>query len=314
MNSRTASLMLADLEVLKGIESCVVILGSAGVLDSPLLGRGWNGVNEVYLRSPLIVVHNRIRYSHLPGVHFTSTHPRRVSHRTSTALPGTASAMAYKMEPPSYYDSSNRSPLQLTLVILVLSALFILYGYLLWTRPLAKYRTASKIRTYLQSKEDTPFYSTSAAYSTQRAVNTFAHFQELSEQIIDSHRRSYKKLSPRQKTLGEAIGYPKKLRDMEDGNRMNSSFARKVARFAEREFKVAPGSSKDTDVYRGREALKHLVRDWSDEGLEERKTTQTPILEALDALLPLEKRADARVLVPGCGLGRLAWEISRLGE
>lgn len=223
---------------------------------------------------------------------------------------GAASAMAY---PNKTEYVETKSPLQLTLVILALSALFILYGYLLWTRPLAKYRTASKIRTYLQSKEETPFYSTSAAYSTQRAVNTFAHFQELSEDIIDSHWGSYRKLSPRQKTLGEAIGYPAKLRDMEAGNKVNSSFARKVARFAERETGVGALSSKDSDVYRGREALKHLVRDWSDEGQDERKATQTPILEALDELFPTEKRADARVLVPGCGLGRLAWEISRLG-
>jgi hypothetical protein len=63
---------------------------------------------------------------------------------------------------------------------------------------------------------------------------------------------------------------------------------------------------------RTREALRHFVRDWSAEGAPERATIFTPILEAL-ADVPIEERAGRRVLVPGSGLGRLAWEISELG-
>ena len=45
---------------------------------------------------------------------------------------------------------------------------------------------------------------------------------------------------------------------------------------------------------------------------EERKAIFTPILDCLSDV-PRAQRAGMRVLVPGCGLGRLAWEISELG-
>lgn len=60
-----------------------------------------------------------------------------------------------------------------------------------------------------------------------------------------------------------------------------------------------------------------FVRDWSVEGLRERQALFTPILAGLEDLFPAEGveggRDDLKVLVPGCGLGRLAYEISTLG-
>lgn len=64
---------------------------------------------------------------------------------------------------------------------------------------------------------------------------------------------------------------------------------------------------------RVREALKHLVRDWSDEGAVERQNTHEPILTVLKKAVPPEDRAKVKVLLPGSGLGRLAWEVSELG-
>ncbi|KAJ1960940.1 hypothetical protein GGI12_003527 [Dipsacomyces acuminosporus] len=58
--------------------------------------------------------------------------------------------------------------------------------------------------------------------------------------------------------------------------------------------------------------LKQFVRDWSEEGKEERDQTYGPILDALEkefAHIPPEARGGVRVLVPGAGLGRLAFDI-----
>ena len=63
-----------------------------------------------------------------------------------------------------------------------------------------------------------------------------------------------------------------------------------------------------------REALKHFVRDWSDEGRPERTHTFGLVLDALKkSEREVSQRREKRVLVPGAGLGRLAWEISQLG-
>lgn len=70
------------------------------------------------------------------------------------------------------------------------------------------------------------------------------------------------------------------------------------------------------NVEKVRSTLKQLVRDWSPSGSLEREASYTPILTSLESLfstIPLTHRADIKILVPGCGLGRLAWEIALRG-
>ncbi|KAJ2156550.1 hypothetical protein GGF46_005107 [Coemansia sp. RSA 552] len=58
--------------------------------------------------------------------------------------------------------------------------------------------------------------------------------------------------------------------------------------------------------------LKQFVRDWSAEGREERQKTYLPIVDALEAEfagVQPEARGSIHVLVPGAGLGRLAFDI-----
>ena len=65
------------------------------------------------------------------------------------------------------------------------------------------------------------------------------------------------------------------------------------------------------------QALKHLVRDWSSEGIAERNATFPYIFQHLNTYLPppdnLTAGGQYKVLVPGAGLGRLAHDISALG-
>lgn len=70
------------------------------------------------------------------------------------------------------------------------------------------------------------------------------------------------------------------------------------------------------DVDKVRSTLKQFVRDWSEEGASEREAAYNPILEALEkrfAHVPTAQRGQIRVLVPGAGLGRLAFEIAWKG-
>ena len=64
-----------------------------------------------------------------------------------------------------------------------------------------------------------------------------------------------------------------------------------------------------------RSSLLMCVRDWSADGAEERAHCYGPLLEALRAHMPSGDEQDElkRVLVPGAGAGRLAYEIASLG-
>ncbi|KIO25075.1 hypothetical protein M407DRAFT_76185, partial [Tulasnella calospora MUT 4182] len=229
--------------------------------------------------------------------------------------------MAYRIQPTQGAENGATSRFQVLALVIVASSLFVVYGYLLWTKPIAKYRTAGRIRSSLSAKSPTssevPYFSSSAAYSLQRAVNSFANFDVLQKQSLDTSLASYHRLSSHHRSLGHRIGYGAKLANIQNANRANSILTRDMARFAEKNLGInlgiVPGSSKETDAMRVREALKHLVRDWSDEGAMERQNTHEPILTVLKKAVPPEDRAKVKVLLPGSGLGRLAWEVSELG-
>ena len=70
----------------------------------------------------------------------------------------------------------------------------------------------------------------------------------------------------------------------------------------------------DRDYENLRSTLRQLVRDWSDEGKLEREACYRPILNFFNIYnFGNKKKDEIKVLVPGAGLGRLAWEINRLG-
>lgn len=73
----------------------------------------------------------------------------------------------------------------------------------------------------------------------------------------------------------------------------------------------------EADMDKLRSTLKQFVRDWSVEGKVERDACYAPIIDALLSHfhdIPDEARGKLRVLVPGAGLGRLAWDVAKLGE
>jgi len=69
---------------------------------------------------------------------------------------------------------------------------------------------------------------------------------------------------------------------------------------------------RDSSQEKVRSTLRSFVRDWSDFGREEREACYSPILEVLGREFP-EGRGEKKVLIPGCGLGRLAMEVAAMG-
>nr|XP_015827710.2 carnosine N-methyltransferase isoform X1 [Nothobranchius furzeri] len=69
------------------------------------------------------------------------------------------------------------------------------------------------------------------------------------------------------------------------------------------------------DMDKLKSTIKQFVRDWSEVGKAERDSCYKPIIREIQRLFPSDKYdvSKVSVLVPGAGLGRLAWEIAQLG-
>lgn len=69
-----------------------------------------------------------------------------------------------------------------------------------------------------------------------------------------------------------------------------------------------------SNLQEARLGIKHLYRDWSAEGAVERELCYQPVLKALDDFtFTGQTRSSIKVLIPGAGLGRLMYEVSRRG-
>jgi hypothetical protein len=155
-------------------------------------------------------------------------------------------------------------------------------------------------------------------FSLKAAVHAYARYPALAGRDIGAMRRAFGRINRTHARLATYIGYPTKLDELERVTRSNGVLTRAILENAASELSVditSFDSSADSPggLGRTRESLRHLVRDWSTEGAGERARVFEPIISALKEISP-EMRKSMRVLVPGAGLGRLAWEISTLGE
>ena len=151
-------------------------------------------------------------------------------------------------------------------------------------------------------------------FSRERAVASYDLYHEMASAELTSMRKSYVKLGRSHKRIGYELGYPKKLDKLQNDIKANDMVVRAIGRCARERFPWIERTRivDSGDLSRVRETLKHFIRDWSSEGASERNTIFRPILDVLETEDPT-KRANMKVLVPGAGLCRLAWEISRLG-
>lgn len=173
-------------------------------------------------------------------------------------------------------------------------------------------RTWSELRDLISLKSLDP--SESGPFSLERARNTYARYRSLSVSEASRLQVSYASTSRAHKRLGYTIGYPAKLDRLAQVTNANGKITDAIARLAETEFDIdlPPRGGSSMDLMRVRESLKHFIRDWSSDGIREREKIFTPILDVLRKV-DVDERRSKRVLVPGSGLGRLAWEISELG-
>ncbi|KAK7691824.1 hypothetical protein QCA50_005228 [Cerrena zonata] len=152
-------------------------------------------------------------------------------------------------------------------------------------------------------------------FSLPKAITSYDQYLETSLENITAMRNSYSRIIWSHKHVGYELGYPEKLKQAEHVVKLNAEVTRGIVDLARSELSEHPHCNTpyvQTDLGRVQESLKHFVRDWSEEGAQERGRIFEPILNVLKDV-PVEQRGGMKVLVPGSGLGRLAWEISELG-
>lgn len=144
-------------------------------------------------------------------------------------------------------------------------------------------------------------------------------YEERMRRKLTKHYHDWARLSSEEHAL--LPEYPAKLDQIVSLLSVNQRFFDEVVAAAvPRDEEDVPiwkegGWPTDRDLENMRSTLRQLVRDWSREGVSERENCYRPILEAAAREFPVEScdRTAIKVLVPGAGLGRLAWELTRLG-
>ncbi|GAA5940830.1 uncharacterized protein JCM15063_000892 [Sporobolomyces koalae] len=149
-------------------------------------------------------------------------------------------------------------------------------------------------------------------------VATFDSYRQQALSANQRRRADYYALPPKHRDL--LPEYNALLKEVDEKLEVNAEFVRKLIEanpFPPPEDAAhSARAPTEADHERLRSTLRQCARDWSETGRAERDSTYAPILGALQqsfsTLDPVE-RAQTRVLVPGAGLGRLAWEIVRCG-
>eukprot|EP01012_Entosiphon_sulcatum_P034503 TRINITY_DN4376_c0_g1_i1.p1 TRINITY_DN4376_c0_g1~~TRINITY_DN4376_c0_g1_i1.p1 ORF type:complete len:431 (+),score=69.51 TRINITY_DN4376_c0_g1_i1:30-1295(+) len=154
-----------------------------------------------------------------------------------------------------------------------------------------------------------------------RTVSSFRHYYDFTAKLLRAKRLHYAKVAPRHRAL--LPNYESHFDNMQRCLEANTRFVAAICENANRMFygywpegsmvkDVEPPTNLDMDKVLS--TLRQFSRDWSAEGQPEREACYSPLLKQLEQCFPdRSQRGDIRVLVPGSGLSRLAYDIFRLG-
>ncbi|KAF8466519.1 N2227-like protein-domain-containing protein [Gautieria morchelliformis] len=150
------------------------------------------------------------------------------------------------------------------------------------------------------------------------ATTGYAEYSHLAHRELSRMRSSYGTMGRQHKRIGYDLGYTGKLNILAETIHANAVVTKKISQMAGATSVLCPKTYASSAAQRHqqlaqiRDVLKQFVREWSVEGGEERSKTFTPIMDVLTTIVP-QYRDKITVLVPGSGLGRLAWEIASMG-
>ncbi|KAM5435557.1 putative carnosine N-methyltransferase [Microsporum canis] len=182
----------------------------------------------------------------------------------------------------------------------------------------------SRLRDRLK-RDNRKWDSSHPRYRLLTAMHGFARYKDRNLAELERWSALYSNTPKRHRTFIESIvGYTSKLSKVKGLFAENDNLAQDILNHAlefyqierielEQFIKEAESGGITADKTSTSQAMKHFVRDWSKEGLFERKAAFPCVLEALNNYTVHSNNPPLRVLLPGSGLGRLAHDISNLG-
>lgn len=138
------------------------------------------------------------------------------------------------------------------------------------------------------------------------------------DRLVEPRRAKYARLDDKYKKLVDKF-FLKHLDAVQDAIESNGFFLDTVAEVAAMNFDAPEDRSQWSratmvDVDKAQSTIRQLYREWSAEGRVERDQYSLRIFNELTQWYPDRKqRHQVRVLVPGCGLGRLPLDLAALG-
>ena len=157
-------------------------------------------------------------------------------------------------------------------------------------------------------------------------VSAFFNYQIDSLREVSRMERDFKSIGEKY-TKRLSFNYTERIEKLKHAIWQNYSFLLKIADPYKNMFKLFKASSGEIlmeplivevkDIIKMRSTLKLFIRDWAIDGIEERNSTYKPILNELQLFFKDRPKKDfeegINILVPGAGLGRLMYEIAKLG-
>ena len=157
-------------------------------------------------------------------------------------------------------------------------------------------------------------------------VSAFFNYQIDSLRDVTRMERDFKSIG--EKYLKKlSFNYMERIEKLKHAIFQNYKFLLKIADPYKNMFKLYKASSGEVlmeplivegkDIIKMRSTLRLFIRDWAIDGIDERNSTYKPILNELKNYFKDKSKKDfengINVLVPGAGLGRLMYEIAKLG-
>jgi len=156
----------------------------------------------------------------------------------------------------------------------------------------------------------------------QKVTNAFRSYKKYSTSAIHKREEYMNKIPVEHQKLLRKHGYQETLDDLKQAVEQNNEIIQHILKDVEGVFEnVSYGSKSDADprvrpgsidMDKVQSTIKQIVRDWSAEGAKEREVCYKPLLDKILSIYQKD-RNNIKVLVPGAGLGRLAFDIAMEG-
>lgn len=158
------------------------------------------------------------------------------------------------------------------------------------------------------------------------ALRSFSRYLSNIQAANTKRRKNLKKLPKQQQRLCHESGYSKRLLEVDHVAEKNQQLLNEIRHFMmedmgikeqhmqilqeSKEKKYSPSSSN----FRVIEGILHYLRDWHPDYRDETREAMQYITLQLRRIVPLESRNKTCVIIPGSGVGRIAHEISIMGN